>query len=423
MKILFRATLATMVCSILVAPRIAAQGAAPGAHASSNAAPALPIPALPPSTNAAPAVPTISEPATNKPAAKSVAKKKPAAKPVTKGPTAPKAKSSPKPAETISEPITAPEPGVSRQDNVNVRGKATLNSEVVTRLKKGDQVTILDEVTLKHASQDEPSHWYKIALPANVAAWVHSSFVDTNNNTVKVRKLNLRGGPGENYSVVGQLLKGDAIKTIDTKGVWLKIEPSTNAFAFVAAHLIEPKPQMIATAPVPKPRSPEVAVVTPPVPAPIPAPVAPPPTVAEVNPVPAPVPAAPVTTPTPTVFTPAPAPAPAESIPAPAPAPAVSATTPAPAPTPETNAPIETVRKIVNREGILKGSVSIQAPAYYELRSLDTHKAIDYVFSPSTNLVLKEFKGLRVIVTGEEVLDERWQHTPVLIVDSVQPVP
>ena len=86
-------------------------------------------------------------------------------------------------------------------------------------------------------------------------------------------------------------------------------------------------------------------------------------------------------------------------------------------------APVEKVRKVVSREGVLRGSVSIQAPTYFELRSLDTGKAINYVFSPSTNLVLREFKGRRVIVTGEEVLDERWHKTPVLVVEELQTVP
>ena len=71
----------------------------------------------------------------------------------------------------------------------------------------------------------------------------------------------------------------------------------------------------------------------------------------------------------------------------------------------------------------MKGSFSIQAPTYFELRSLYTGKTINYVFSPSTKLLLKDYKGLRIIVTGEELLDERWQHTPVLIVDDLQVVP
>jgi hypothetical protein len=119
-------------------------------------------------------------------------------------------------------------------------------------------------------------------------------------------------------------------------------------------------------------------------------------------------PAAPVTPPaaeTPPTATPPPVsvvPAPAEILP---------------------DAPIEKVKKIVSREGVLKGSVSIQAPSHFELRSLDTGRSINYVFSPSTNLLLKEFKGKRILVSGEEYLDERWQNTPVIIVDSLEVVP
>ena len=33
----------------------------------------------------------------------------------------------------------------------------------------------------------------------------------------------LRGGPGENFSILGSLAKGDAIKSLDTKAEWIKI--------------------------------------------------------------------------------------------------------------------------------------------------------------------------------------------------------
>ena len=38
------------------------------------------------------------------------------------------------------------------------------------------------------------------------------------------------------------------------------------------------------------------------------------------------------------------------------------------------------------------------------------------------DVVLKQYKGKRIVVTGEELLDERWQNTPVLIVDALQTV-
>ena len=80
------------------------------------------------------------------------------------------------------------------------------------------------------------------------------------------------------------------------------------------------------------------------------------------------------------------------------------------------------IKRVVSREGIVKGSVSIQAPSYFVLRSLDNNKTINYLFSPSSNIVVKEFRGQRVLIVGEERLDERWPNTPVIDIESIQPV-
>src|SRR6185295_8393855 len=75
-------------------------------------------------------------------------------------------------------PVTEPGPAVVRQNNINVRGKADINSEVIAHLKKGDKVMVLEEVTVKKPKTDEPAKWARIALPSGTPAWVHSSFVD-----------------------------------------------------------------------------------------------------------------------------------------------------------------------------------------------------------------------------------------------------
>ena len=67
------------------------------------------------------------------------------------------------------------------------------------------------------------------------------------NNTVLTKKLNMRGGPGENYSVLGTLEHGASVNVIRTKGEWLEIEPPANAYAFVAAMYLS------QTAPAPQP--------------------------------------------------------------------------------------------------------------------------------------------------------------------------
>ena len=291
-----------------------------------------------------------------------------------------------------------PEPAVAKQNNINVRGQAKINSEVVTHLKKGQLVTILEEITLKKPGTDEPSKWAKIALPASSFAWVNTSFVDAN-KTVVPKKLNLRSGPGENYSIIGRLEKGAAVNVTDTKGGWSKIEAPAGSYAFVAAHLLSKDPTDIAKASPTAPPSTTVAAVTPP----------PPPvttTIVEASPVIAP---PPTTTPAPPVFTPPPPP----------PAPIL---TPVTTPPPATPVEETLIKRVITREGIVRGSVSIQAPSFYSLRSLEGTRTINYLHSSSTNISVSEFKGQRVMITGEEILDERWPNTPVIEIETIQAV-
>lgn len=309
----------------------------------------------------------------------------------TPGKDTPKSAPSKKPAVRTApaapaDPITGPGPAVvsQRSGAVNVRGKPAVNGEVITRLNRGDRVIVLEEITLKKPKQDEPAKWAKIALPTNAAVWAHASFIDATNNTVSARRLNLRTGPSENHSVIGRIEKGKAVKPIDQKGEWVKLEPPADAYGFVAAHLLSRDSG-----------APTLAAGTPPgsVPPPIE-------TAVPANPNPAPA-ADPTIAPT----TAAPAPPPIE-------------TTPAAAPPEEL-----LVKRIVTREGIVERSVSIQAPSHFILQSLDTKKAINYLYSPATNVMLKDYRGQRIVVTGEEVLDERWPNTPVIEIEKIETVP
>ncbi len=280
-------------------------------------------------------------------------------------------------------PLT-PGPAVVNTKNANVRGQAAINSEVIASLKRGEQVNVLEEVTLKKTKTDEPARWAKIALPPSVGVWVHSDYIDGNTKTVKSKRLNLRSGPGENYSVLGRVEQGTPIKEVEVKGPWVKIEAPTNTFAFVAAHLLQPQiappGEALASTTPPKPLETAKVETTPP---PADASAITPPPATEAT--------------TPNTATPAPS---------------------TPALAPETE---EEIKRVVTREGLVKNSVSIQAPTYFVLTSLDTGKPINYLFS--TNIAIKDFKGHRIIVSGEEMLDERWPNTPVIAVDKVEAVP
>jgi hypothetical protein len=78
--------------------------------------------------------------------------------------------------------------------------------------------------------------------------------------------------------------------------------------------------------------------------------------------------------------------------------------------------------RIVQREGLVRGLTSIQAPSKFVLVSPDNGRDIDYLFTTAKDLDLRRYKGLRIIVTGEESLDERWGNTPVITIQKIQVV-
>lgn len=347
-----------------------------------SAAPAVTNSVVPPATDSTP-------PSTNAPAHKKKApsKKKSAKKPVVK-------KKKPG-AELKTVPLVAG-PAVVEANHVNVRGQPRLKSEVVTRLSKGQNVTVLEEITRNHSGPDEPSAWAKIALPSDVHVWINSGFIDANTKAVKPKKLNVRGGPGENFSVLGRLERGETVNQVSTKGEWMEIEAPTNAYAFVAAQYLKQEPATPAMVAAAQPTTPVAA------------PEAAPTAAAVTNETP--LAAAP--TETPGATTP-PEPAPNTN--------AVAETTPtAPGATAETQTPEEPPKRVVQREGLVRGTTSIQAPTHFELISPQNHRPIDYLYTPSPDLDLSRYKGLHIIVTGEEGLEERWGNTPVITIEKIQ---
>jgi hypothetical protein len=302
--------------------------------------------------------------------------------------------------------LNPPAAAVVKTPNVNLRGKASFNGETLGHLQKGDTVTVLEQITLSHPKKDEPAEWAQIVMPPAIPVWVGGDYIDSDTKTIKARRVNLRGGPGENFSVVGRLEKGAVITEIKRENGWVAIDAPTNAFAYVAAEFLEIQP-------------PPAIAVTPTPPAP-----APEPQVVNVN-----TPAPPVAA----VSEPA-APAPV----APAPAPqdsevdrelealhrataAESAPVPAASPAPAASGGLIGPR-IVTREGFVRRVYNIQAPSEFELRDIQGGKLIEFL-EPKPGLNFKIFVGTRVSVTGPEGMDSRWPRTPVLQVQSVELMP
>jgi uncharacterized protein YgiM (DUF1202 family) len=299
--------------------------------------------------------------------------------------------------KNFAEPTVTLVPGVAEVavKNLNVRGQAGLKGEFIAHVSKGEAVTVLDQINLSKHKADEPAQWAKIALPASVKVWVRAQFIDATNKVVLPKKLNLRAGPSEDYSVLGVIERGAPVSEVITKGDWMQIDAPTNAYAFVAAMYL--KQGASATFATNIPPSAETEIQPAANPAPEPQPV-----VAE------------PTNPAPAVDTNAAPPTPAADTNTPA------ATEPVP-PAPivlDTNLP---PRKVTH-EGMVRHVVSPAAPTDYELYNRATGKNIDYLFTTSKTLDLSQYNGFHVVVSGTEGLDERWKDTPVITIERIQVV-
>ncbi len=347
-------------------------------------------------------------------------------------------KSQPTKISTSASPLAAG-PAEINYERVNARARPDVGSDVVAHLKGKDVVQVIEEVTPKSIGPGEPSRWAKIAWPDGGAVWVYADFLDQRSSTVKVAKLNLRGGPTENHSVVGTLERGASVKKLEAKGDWWKIEAPAGAVAYVASQFLTSKTPkdtvVVASAPV--------AV------APMAAPAPPAQVVRIPRPTLRPPPAAPVAVQVEENIVAVPAyrplvapltalrPAPATPLPSPvvvAPPPKVEVAV-APARVPEVMPrepgqidirPIsETafVKRIVSRQGRVRRAWSIQSPTPLILENLHNGRLMNYLYSTSTNINLSMFRGQEVTVSGEEALDERWPNIPVIRVETLQTAP
>jgi uncharacterized protein YgiM (DUF1202 family) len=277
---------------------------------------------------------------------------------------------------------------IAQGDRINVRGQASLKSEVIGQLNAGDTVTVLDEVVVSDPAPGEPARWLRIAMPDGINVWVHGNFVDPATRAVTASRLNVRTGPSENHSIAARLDQGARITEIKRENGWIQIQAPENAYAYVAAEFFAPAPGAMARSQTTTVPPDETA----PVPETVPAPVEEVPEVTE------------EVTEEPPIIATAPAPTPAETI--------VEAST-AGRLTPDD-------RRSVKREGVVRNAVSIQAPTDFELEDAETGRTVNYIRTLRPEIKLNLYKGFKVIVTGEESIDKRWPRTPVLTIESIE---
>ena len=148
----------------------------------------------------------------------------------------------------VEKPTTANETGVVVNATVlNVRSGAGTSYSVVTKIKKGDKVTILDN----------KSGWYKIKTATNKTGWVSGDYIKLNYSSqndkpskpsaskketgvvVNATVLNVRSGASTKYAVVTKVKKNDTVEILEKKSGWYKVKVSNGKIGWVKGDYIK----------------------------------------------------------------------------------------------------------------------------------------------------------------------------------------
>lgn len=132
---------------------------------------------------------------------------------------------------TTAAPVVLYE-GTVRTEELNVREGVGISYEVITTLKEGDRVQILEEQDLNGVP------WGRTVQGWICLAYVHIDGTPLDEEpeeieevlaepavgTVIATELNIRKGPGINYEICGSLLKDEKVTVTERKGNWGKTE-------------------------------------------------------------------------------------------------------------------------------------------------------------------------------------------------------
>ena len=129
---------------------------------------------------------------------------------------------------------------------VTARGKPTIFSQLVLRFNKGEQVKILELITIANPKADEPHKWLRVQVPTDCGLWVHSDDLGLATSVdgvdaamTKANLTNVRGGAGEQFPVLSKLPRSSQLRVTGlSKGKWSEVLAPHNASVYVPVRFV-----------------------------------------------------------------------------------------------------------------------------------------------------------------------------------------
>jgi SH3-like domain-containing protein len=114
-------------------------------------------------------------------------------------------------------------------NKVNLRSGPGTNYAILWELGKGYPLRVIDS----------RGGWLKVVDFENDEGWVSSKLVSRSPYLiVKRNRINIRGGPGTRYRVVGQANYGVVFRTLERRSGWVKIKHENGMSGWVERSLL-----------------------------------------------------------------------------------------------------------------------------------------------------------------------------------------
>lgn len=123
------------------------------------------------------------------------------------------------------------------KNNVNLRAKPVPTAEVVGQVSENTVLSV--------RSMDQ--EWVEVIPPAPVDLWILSDYIKEGVVICKT-KVNVRAGPGINYSIVGRLPPATAVVVRGAHAEWTKVAPPEGCSLWIARSMVEKVPEKTAVA-------------------------------------------------------------------------------------------------------------------------------------------------------------------------------
>jgi uncharacterized protein YgiM (DUF1202 family) len=123
--------------------------------------------------------------------------------------------------------------GEVNKDKINLRAGPSINYESLYKLTKGEKLRVISE----------KYNWYKVVLPEYITCFISKKYVKRINKRdgiVTGSRVNLRAGPDNTATIIGQVNKNQRVKIIRILPEWYAIStPLDLAFGWVHKKFID----------------------------------------------------------------------------------------------------------------------------------------------------------------------------------------